>query len=223
MTTRTQPEPAESLVLIGGPPSALEGRVFHTATARGTVVLLRGDAGVHHSRAQPGLLAALHEHGFATLEVELLTRDELTEDAFTKHLRFDVRLQAQRLAGALGWLGEQPWAAGLPSFCFATGAAGAAALIADAARPGALDGIAMWGGRPDLAGRELSQVVAPSLLLVEAENELMGELNRCALPLLDDDSNLITLADPAELAPHVLGWLERQLVAEGLAHAVGAR
>jgi putative phosphoribosyl transferase len=222
MTTMTDYRPNERLVLIGGPPSALEGRVLQPAAPCGIVVLLRGDAGVHHSQSQPGLLAALHERGLATLEVELLTRDELTEDAFTKHLRFDVRLQAQRLAGVLGWLHEQEWAVGLPSFCFATGAAGAAALIADAAHPGAFEAIAMWGGRPDLAGRDLAQVSAPSLLLVEADNELIGELNRCALPLLDDDSGSLALNDPAELAPAILRWLEPRLVEQRQARAVGA-
>ncbi len=222
MQLRIDIDPVEAHVRIGREPVALDGILTVPPQPRGVIVLLYGDAGIRHAAPPPSLVDNLREAGLATLHVNLLTRRELAEDVFTKHLRFDVRRQAQRLPIILAWLRDQPWAAGLPVSCLATGAAGAAALIADAASPGALHAIALWGGRPDLVGRDLAAVAAPSLLLVEAHNPALLQLNRCALPLLGAERGLEVLRDPDELAPLLLAWLEGQGAALGAERAVGA-
>mgnify|MGYP002078421760 CR=1 FL=1 len=207
---------------IGPEPGALDGLLTVPAHPRGAVVLLYGDAGIRHAAPPSGLAEGLRATGLATLQANLLTQDELAEDVFTKHRRFDVRRQAPRLHAILAWLRGQPWAAGLPVSCFATGASGAAALIADAARPGELRAIAMWGGRPDLAGRALAGAVAPSLLLVERHNAALLDLNRAALPLLAAERRLADLGDPSELPPLLIAWLEGHGAAADAERAVGA-
>lgn len=213
MKRLTDRGPAEAFVRIGYGPRALDALLCAPERPLGAVVLLYGDAGIRHGPPPPDLAAALAAHDLATLEVDLLTRNERAEDIFTKHLRFDVGLQAQRLATALAWLRGLPWAAELPLGIFATGAAGATALLAAAAQPGELAAVALWGGRPDLAGRRLAEVAASTLLLVERHNDPLLELNRLALPLLAGEATLSTVGDAAALAPLLGDWLAGHLAA----------
>src|SRR5262249_21759210 len=63
-------------------------------------------------------------------------------------------------------------------FGASTGAA--AALVAAANRPQAIEAIVSRGGRPDLAGSSLPAVRAPTLLIVGELDDVVIELNRRA-------------------------------------------
>lgn len=63
-------------------------------------------------------------------------------------------------------------------FGASTGAA--AALIAAARRPDVIRAVVSRGGRPDLVGRELAAVRAPTLLIVGGADAHVLELNRDA-------------------------------------------
>jgi dienelactone hydrolase len=65
------------------------------------------------------------------------------------------------------------------SFGASTGAA--AALIGAAERPAVIRAVVSRGGRPDLAGRALPKVKAPTLLIVGGEDEPVIEMNRDAM------------------------------------------
>jgi pimeloyl-ACP methyl ester carboxylesterase len=106
------------------------------------------------------------------------------------------------------------------TFGASTGAA--AALIAAADRPALVGAVVSRGGRPDLAGMSLAQVVAPTLLIVGGRDEAVIELNREALAALSCDKRLEivpgathlfeepgTLEAAARLAA---GWLGRDLL-----------
>jgi dienelactone hydrolase len=123
----------------------------------------------------------LRDAGLGTLLIDLLTEHEEEIDLVTRHLRFDIRLLAERLAGALDWLAADPRTRHLPVGLFGSSTGAAAALVAAAARPAQVSAVVSRGGRPDLAGDALSSVRAPTLLLVGSRDEPVIELNREAM------------------------------------------
>ena len=129
---------------------------------------------------------ALNEAGFATLLLDLLTRDEEQVDAYTGHLRFDVALLGERLVAATDWLAGETATRTLPIAYFGASTGAAAALIAAATRP-AVSAVVSRGGRPDLAGEALAAVRAPTLLIVGGADVPVIELNRRARAAMRPD------------------------------------
>jgi pimeloyl-ACP methyl ester carboxylesterase len=113
--------------------------------------------------------------------MDLLTHDEDAVDQFTREFRFDIGLLADRLAGAIDWLGQQPEVRELPIGLFGASTGAAAALQAAAARPNRVRAVVSRGGRPDLAGEALAHVQAPTLLIVGADDTPVIPLNDAAL------------------------------------------
>jgi dienelactone hydrolase len=125
--------------------------------------------------------SALQEHVLATLLLDLLSAREEEVDTQTAHLRFDIDLLAERLVHAIGWLRTQPDAAELPIGCFGASTGAAGALVAAACRPDVVRAVVSRGGRPDLAGRTLEHVKAPTLLIVGGADIPVLALNEQAL------------------------------------------
>jgi len=132
----------------------------------------------------------LNEAALATLLVDLLTPDEEAIDARTTHLRFDISLLAQRLIGATDWLSDHPDTRGLRVGYFGASTGAAAALVAAAVRAAAVGAVVSRGGRPDLAGRALALVRAPTLLIVGGRDAQVLELNREAFAQLTCEKRL---------------------------------
>jgi pimeloyl-ACP methyl ester carboxylesterase len=65
----------------------------------------------------------------------------------------------------------------MPIGLFGASTGAAAALIAAADRPNAVQAVVSRGGRPDLAGDALPQVKAPTLLIVGGRDEQVIALN----------------------------------------------
>ncbi len=81
-------------------------------------------------------------------------------------------------------------------FGASTGAA--AALVAAAERPGIVNAIVSRGGRPDLAGTDiLTNVTAPTLLLVGGSDEQVLELNKKALKDIQAEKKKLTVIPSA--------------------------
>ena len=107
----------------------------------------------------------LRHAGLGTLLFDLLREEEAAD----RRKVFDIPLLAgrllrrHRLAGAR----RRPGDAALPVGYFGASTGAAAALVAAAARPGAVRAVVSRGGRPDLAGPQvLRRVRAPTLLVV---------------------------------------------------------
>jgi putative phosphoribosyl transferase len=159
----------------------LEGIVSIPDEARGFVVFVHGSGSSRHSPRNQYVAQTLQEGGLATLLFDLLTPYEEESDLQTRHLRFNIDLLARRTAGVLEWLDLQPYAYGLRRGLFGSSTGAAAALIAAAELPDRVDAIVSRGGRPDLAGRALPQVQAPTLLIVGGNDEVVVDLNEQAL------------------------------------------
>lgn len=159
----------------------LEGIVSIPDDARGFVLFVHGSGSSRHSPRNQYVAQTLQEGGLATLLFDLLTPYEEESDLQTRYLRFDVDLLARRTAGVLEWLDLQPFAYGLRRGLFGSSTGAAAALMAAAELPYMVDAVVSRGGRPDLAGRALPQVEAPTLLIVGGNDDVVVDLNQKAL------------------------------------------
>ena len=159
----------------------LEGIVSIPDDVRGFVVFVHGSGSSRHSPRNQYVAQTLQEGGLATLLFDLLTPYEEESDMQTRYLRFDIDLLARRTAGVLEWLDLQPYVYGLKKGLFGSSTGAAAALMAAAEMPDRVDAVVSRGGRPDLAGRALPQVEAPTLLIVGGNDDVVVDLNEQAL------------------------------------------
>jgi len=167
----------------------LDGSLALPAAARGVVLFAHGSGSSRHSPRNRYVAGALQEGGLATLLIDLLTAEEEEVDLRTRHLRFDIRLLAERLVGATEWLAQQPETRDLRVGYFGASTGGGAALVAAAERP-AVGAVVSRGGRPDLAGAALPRVRAPTLLIVGGYDEPVIALNEEALAQLRCEKRL---------------------------------
>jgi len=149
--------------------------------AQAVVIFAHGSGSGRLSPRNQYVAEVLRGGGLATLLFDLLTPEEEQVDNFTRHLRFDVALLAGRLVTATEWVSQYNATRGLPLGYFGASTGAAAALIAAARLGGAISGVVSRGGRPDLAGPALSEVEAPTLLLVGEFDEEVIQLNEAAL------------------------------------------
>ena len=158
----------------------LEGTLAIPTIASGIVLFAHGSGSSRHSPRNQAVARHLQSAGLATLLIDLLTPNEESADQYTRHLRFDIPMLADRLIGAVDWLRNEPDTQHLPIGLFGASTGAAAALIAAASRPMTVHAVVSRGGRPDLAGDALSQVTAPTLLIVGGNDLPVIELNRQA-------------------------------------------
>jgi pimeloyl-ACP methyl ester carboxylesterase len=165
----------------------LEGDLGVPDGATGLVLFAHGSGSGRHSSRNRFVAGRLREAGLATLLIDLLTEAEEQIDERTAHLRFDIGLLAERLAGALDWLANDPRTARLPVGLFGASTGGGAALVAAAERPDRVAAVVSRGGRPDLAGDDLTEVRCPTLLIVGGLDGVVIDLNESALTQLGSE------------------------------------
>lgn len=143
----------------------------------GVVIFAHGSGSGRKSTRNQAVAHALQLEGMATLLLDLLTTEEERVDRVTAEYRFDIPLLASRLERAMRWAGEDAATRGLPIGLFGASTGAAAALIAAADHPMWVGAVVSRGGRPDLAGRALGHVRAPTLLIVGSLDEQVLALN----------------------------------------------
>ena len=165
----------------------LSGLLNVPAGAVGKVVFVHGSGSSRRSPRNQFVAEVLNRAGLATLLFDLLTEDEELDRGNV----FDIELLAGRLVLVANWLQGQASVAGLRTGYFGASTGAAAALWA-AAEPGAdIAAVVSRGGRPDLAGERLAAVLAPTLLIVGGEDDLVLDLNRRAQARLRCTNHLV--------------------------------
>lgn len=165
-------------------PLTLMGELSVPKDATGLVLFAHGSGSSRHSPRNQYVARVLREAGNGTLLFDLLTREEEAEDADTGHLRFDIRLLAERLVAATRCVSSQAGAQHRSIGYFGASTGGAAALVA-AAEPGTqVKAVVSRGGRPDLAGDALPVVKSPTLLIVGGDDIEVLRLNEDAYALM---------------------------------------
>lgn len=154
----------------------LQGHLYLPGPAAGVVVFAHGSGSGRHSPRNRFVASVLQRAGLGTLLLDLLTPAEELNRANV----FDIQLLAQRLTAATEWLGNRPDTSSSSVGYFGASTGAGAALWA-AAEPGARIGaVVSRGGRPDLAGTRLSDVRAPTLLIVGSADREVLDLNSWA-------------------------------------------
>jgi dienelactone hydrolase len=159
----------------------IQGDLTAPLKTAGLVVFAHGSGSSRFSRRNRSVAQMLQRGGYATLLLDLLTREEDAIDEQTREYRFDVDRLGYRVVAAIDWAASHPNVARLPVACFGASTGAAAALIAASERPEIVRAVISRGGRPDLAGYALPQVQAPTLLIVGGDDEPVIELNRAAM------------------------------------------
>jgi putative phosphoribosyl transferase len=220
---------ASRIVAVSLPPFGGEGLLGLPAEpARGIVLFAHGSGSSRRSPRNAVVAAGLQHSGLATLLFDLLTEGEAANRANV----FNIALLAARLGEVADWVGKSAAGRELPLGFFGASTGAAAALVAAAARRD-VRAIVSRGGRPDLAGDELTKVTAATLLIVGGSDPDVLALNRAALRRLRCERHLEvvpgathlfdepgTLESVVELAR---AWFLQHLAmtpAEGDAHAV---
>jgi pimeloyl-ACP methyl ester carboxylesterase len=168
-------------IVIG--PRGLEGELCLVEPPRGIVVFAHGSGSSRRSRRNVQVAEALQRNGLGTLLFDLLTSDEAEKRVNV----FDIPLLAQRVMEAIDVLSAR---SRQPIGLFGASTGAGAALVAAAQRPVAVQAVVSRGGRPDLAGSALDEVLAPTLLIVGAEDTEVLALNRAALGRLRCEKRL---------------------------------
>lgn len=180
----------ESSVNISAGQVTLEGNLGVPKEAQGIVLFAHGSGSSRHSPRNRYVAQVLRKAGLATLLFDLLTTEEEAVDMRTRHLRFDIELLAERLLGATDWLAQNPEIRDFRVGYFGSSTGSAAALIAAARRLDAISAIVSRGGRPDLAGAALSDVQAPTLLIVGGNDAPVISMNQDALEQLHSEKKI---------------------------------
>jgi dienelactone hydrolase len=168
----------------------LEGELALPRGATGVVLFAHGSGSSRHSPRNKFVAARIQQAGVGTLLFDLLTCDEEAVDQYTRQLRFDIGMLADRLAGAAEWLHAQPDLDKLRIGYFGASTGGGAALVAAARFPERVGAVVSRGGRPDLAGPALPLVQAPTLLVVGERDYGVVELNEQAYAQLRCEKEL---------------------------------
>jgi putative phosphoribosyl transferase len=182
----------------------LAGFLSRLPNPTGLVLFVHGSGSSRHSVRNQFVAGRLQAAGFQTLLFDLLSIEEEHERANV----FDINLLASRVVEATFYAREKLVAPHLPVGYFGASTGAAAALVAAAELQSEIRAVVSRGGRPDLAGSHLTEVLAPTLLLVGGEDTGVIELNRRAFGRLRCQKELCIIPGATHLFSEP-GTLER--------------
>ena len=175
----------------------LEGILNVPAEAAGAVAFAHGSGSGRFSPRNQFVAQSLTDAGLGTLLIDLLAEEE----ADNRDKVFDIDLLAGRLQLAADWLRREAETATLPLGLFGASTGAAAALVAAVRQPETIAAVVSRGGRPDLVMDELSEVQAPTLLIVGGHDDVVLHLNREALSFLRCPKKLAVIPGATHLFP----------------------
>jgi putative phosphoribosyl transferase len=159
---------------------ALYGNLNIPANPKALVIFSHGSGSSRFSFRNKFVAGFLVKKGFATLLTDLLT---VHEDSIYEN-RFNIDLLTSRLIEVTKQIGEFQQLQKLPVGYFGASTGAASALKAAAAMPGTVLTVVSRGGRPDLAGEDLTKIKCPVLLIIGSLDTDVITLNEQAFSLL---------------------------------------
>lgn len=215
--TGRNPGPGQREVTVDAGEVSLPGDLNLPARTSGLVIFAHGSGSSRKSPRNRQVASLLNEAGFATLLFDLLTP---TEENDRRNV-FDIQLLGRRLGAAVRWVRQQDQLAGLHIGLFGASTGAAAALVAAAELGREVRAVVSRGGRPDLAMERLSQVTAPTLLIVGGRDEPVIGMNEEAAEELRVEHELVIVPgathlfeEPGtldEVAKQAANWFSRHL------------
>ncbi len=169
---------------------SLDGIVALPEGAKKIIVFAHGSGSGRNSPRNQFVASVLLKHNLGILLMDLLTKKEEAIDELTSEYRFDIPLLAKRLTGVAEWIGRNVATKHLSVGYFGASTGAAAALISAAEEGTNIFAIVSRGGRPDLAGKVLTKVKAPTLLIVGSYDYEVIDLNNLAFELLRSEKKM---------------------------------
>ncbi|NGX26365.1 MAG: putative phosphoribosyl transferase [Chlamydiae bacterium] len=154
----------------------LEGDLVVPKGAIGIVIFAHGSGSSRHSPRNKMVAEEIAKVGHATLLFDLLTEEEDQNP----EKRFDIPFLADRLMRVAHFIEKNPETKGMKIGFFGASTGAAAALETAAEMKQGISAVVSRGGRPDLAGASLTQVTAPTLLIVGGNDTQVITLNEQA-------------------------------------------
>jgi pimeloyl-ACP methyl ester carboxylesterase len=185
----------ETTVAIDHGGARLHGTLAIPAEAQGLVLFAHGSGSSRLSPRNVAVARGLQRARLGTLLFDLLTE---SEDRFYEN-RFDIALLAERMLGAAEWARSHPSSASLPAGFFGASTGAAAALRAAAELGEEVFAVVSRGGRPDLTGPAIRDVLSPTLLIVGGLDTEVLELNREAYDQLRCEKELAVVPGATHL------------------------
>lgn len=159
----------------------LEGMLELPSDPIGVVLFAHGSGSSRLSPRNNYVARELRSAALGTLLIDLLTPEEDQK----QKTRFDIDLLSERLTSAIEWLRDNDSTRSLPIGLFGASTGAAAALRAAVIHSSYIAAVVSRGGRPDLAGQPaLEKVLAPTLLIVGGNDDVVIGLNRVAYAAL---------------------------------------
>ena len=164
----------------------LPGFLDVPADADGMVIFAHGSGSSRLSPRNRSVARSLNEAGIATLLFDLLMPEEETDRTNV----FDIPLLSERLELATSWVQARADVGSLEIGYFGASTGAGSALMAASELPEAVRAVVSRGGRPDLAGRTLQFIHAPTLLIVGGADAEVLALNSKAYDTLPGERRL---------------------------------
>lgn len=203
----------------------LDADLVPPASGRGAVVFAHGSGSGRKSPRNRHVAAALQEHGFGTLLLDLLDAREARRDETTSEYRFNIPLLTERLLQATDWLLLRPEGTDRPLGYFGASTGGAVAMRAAAERPKQVAAAVLRGARTDLGEDALPRLWCATLILVGGNDPEIERLNRETWDRMRCEKRLTVIpwashlfAEPGALEAvtrETVGWFLRYLVLPG--------
>jgi dienelactone hydrolase len=214
------PSVREEDVIVPAGDVALRGVLALPESPKALVIFAHGSGSNYRSRRNLDTAGQLHDAGFATLRMDLLTSEEAQQNERTGQYRFDVERLSQRVLAGTAFVGALPSTQLLPLAYYGASTGAAAALTAAAKRKD-IFAVVSRGGRPDLASECLPDVQAATLLIVGGADVPIIPLNEEALKALTCEKELAIVPNAThlfeepgaleEVARLTVDWLTRHL------------
>jgi putative phosphoribosyl transferase len=150
------------------------------------VIFSHGSGSSRFSKRNKHVAEILNKEKIATLLIDLLTEkeDQVYEN------RFNIDLLTERLVIVTQHMRQFPGLQELKTGYFGASTGAASALKAAAILGNFISAVVSRGGRPDLAKESITEVSAPTLLIVGSFDEGVIELNKKAYETLRCDKDL---------------------------------
>lgn len=185
--------------------ATLQGDLTVPAQSRGLVIFAHGSGSSRLSTRNQFVARQTNGGAVATLLFDLLTPQEEVDRGNV----FDIGLLGRRLVEVSKWATSLAELDRLPLGYFGASTGAAAALVAAAELENEVAAVVSRGGRPDLARDRLTEVRAPTLLIVGGHDDVVLELNREAQELMTRCTTAIEIVPGATHLFAEPGGLER--------------
>lgn len=173
----------------------LEGELTIPGHVSGLILFAHGSGSSRLSPRNNYVAQVLQKHNLATLLVDLLT----SQEDMDYESRFDIDLLSQRLVKITEWLKRHEETKNLKIGYFGASTGAAAAVKAAAVEQNKISAIVSRGGRVDLADIQLSEITAPTLLIVGEYDDFVIEVNEYAFKKIKCEKHLSIITGATHL------------------------